>query len=267
MFPTSYTLSCSHKCGVFSEPSDTCTQNVTQTLCYYDSPTTPKLVDCDLETEYPLTTIGSFDLTFRFEPRVSLVNFILHYSCTIAVMHNIGYSYRGHRGEFPCSSIGLFQNTFVVNMLTTDIRIELTIHLAKGFSVNEVTFFDDTPTGIAQLPSSTITAILSQSLQLSCAANECGTFEWEWYHNGIILNSTEWVIEEHNGTRNSSLTVHDMDYSDAGNYTCSVSRQGVGQWSRDYTIEVVSGKFEILYRFVLINEIPFHHYLMQAQSL
>ena len=104
-----------------------------------------------------------------------------------------------------------------------------------------------TLTGIAQLPSSNITAILSQSLQLFCAANECGTFEWEWYHDGtLILSGNEWVIEEHRGTRNSSLTVNEMDYSDAGNYTCSVSRQGGGQWSRDYTIEVVSGKFEVL---------------------
>ena len=142
-------ISCDHDCGVFSEPSDTCTRNETQTVCYYDSPTTPKLVDCDLETEYPLTAAGRFTLTFRFEPRVSIVNFTLHYSCTIAVLHIIGeYSYRDHYGQLPCSSVGHFQETVSVNRHTTEIRVELTIYFAGVFSLSEVTFFDHTPTGM-----------------------------------------------------------------------------------------------------------------------
>ena len=140
-------ISCDHDCDVFPEPSGTCTQNEIQTVCYYDSPTTPKLVDCDLETEYPLTAAGRFTLTFRFEPRVSIMNFTLHYSCTIAVMHSIEYSYRDHYGQLPCSSVGHFQETVDVNRRTIDITVELTIHLTKVFSLSEVKFFDHTPTG------------------------------------------------------------------------------------------------------------------------
>ena len=59
------------------------------------------------------------------------------------------YPYGDQRGDLSCSSVGQFQETVDVNgnMLTADIRVELTIQSAKVFSLNEVEFFDRTPTG------------------------------------------------------------------------------------------------------------------------
>ena len=66
---------------------------------------------------------------------------------------------------------------------------------------------------------------LQSSINLSCTVVNTGSFEWQWHHNGNMLNlSGRSQILIGDATRTSILTISQLRYNDAGNYTCQAKQ-------------------------------------------
>ena len=63
-------------------------------------------------------------------------------------------------------------------------------------------------------------ADLHSSVNLTCTLTIYGSFEWQWLYNGdmIITNRTNVLIGD--DTRTNILTINQLRFTDAGNYTC-----------------------------------------------
>ena len=66
--------------------------------------------------------------------------------------------------------------------------------------------------------------VVQSSLSLSCTVYNNGTFHWTWSGPAV----TNGVMSLSDTTRTSILTLSNVSYSDAGNYTCSASYLAFG---------------------------------------
>ena len=78
------------------------------------------------------------------------------------------------------------------------------------------------------------------NISISCTVVVSGSFEWVWSSNGDQLSTDDrysvWVGD---ATRTSVLEITELRYSDAGNYTCTVQREGdTIQYNRTSQLEL-----------------------------
>ena len=62
---------------------------------------------------------------------------------------------------------------------------------------------------------------LQSSVNLSCTVVNASSFEWQWQYNENVLDlpgRSQILIGD--TTRTSILTIYQLRYTDAGNYTC-----------------------------------------------
>ena len=84
---------------------------------------------------------------------------------------------------------------------------------------------------------------LQTSINLSCTVLNTGSFEWQWQYNGSVLSlSGRSQILIGDATRTSILTISQLRYIDAGNYTCQ-AKYSFGIVNATRSIEVhLAGK-------------------------
>ena len=96
---------------------------------------------------------------------------------------------------------------------------------------------------------------LQSSINLSCTVVNAGSFEWQWQHNGNMLGLSDRLqILIGDATRTSILTISQLRYSDAGNYTCQAKHSLIsvnatrkievhltGNWSNIHEIILIKG--------------------------
>ena len=86
----------------------------------------------------------------------------------------------------------------------------LSIFLDTSFSAVPIQFLSPNETLVQDK--------VQSSLSLSCTVNNNGTFHWSWSGPGV----NNGAISLSDTTRTSILTISNVSYNDAGNYTCSV---------------------------------------------
>ena len=64
------------------------------------------------------------------------------------------------------------------------------------------------------------------SVVLNCSVSVAGVFQWRWKQNNTFLqNGGRYQVTVADGTRTSKLNISQLNYTDAGNYTCEVRHQ------------------------------------------
>ena len=96
---------------------------------------------------------------------------------------------------------------------------------------------------------------LQSSISLSCTVVNAGTFEWQWQHNGNMLNlSGRSQILIGDATRTSILTISQLRYSNAGNYTCQ-AKHSLGSVNTAREIELyLTGNWNNIHE-IIFNQV------------
>ena len=69
-------------------------------------------------------------------------------------------------------------------------------------------------------------SVISTSVVLNCTVSVAGVFQWRWKQGSSILqNGGRYQITVEDGTRTSKLSISQLRFTDAGNYTCEVRHQ------------------------------------------
>ena len=81
---------------------------------------------------------------------------------------------------------------------------------------------------------------LQSSVNLSCTVVNASSFEWQWQYNENVLDlpgRSQILIGD--ATRTSILTINQLRYTDAGNYSCIVKdSQGLADDTRLIKLEL-----------------------------
>ena len=78
-----------------------------------------------------------------------------------------------------------------------------------------------------------------ESLILTCTVSQEGSFEWRWRKGILDLSSSNKTrILSADGTRTSKLIISELDFEDAGQYSCDASFDSINSFmTRPHNVE------------------------------
>jgi len=87
------------------------------------------------------------------------------------------------------------------------------------------------------------------SVVLNCTVSVAGVFQWRWKQGSSILqNGGRYQITVEDGTRTSKLSISQLRFTDAGNYTCEVRHQSQSSYQSRAQELVLPGEDGMLSR-------------------